>query len=95
MYFVYINYWEPRLHAALPLVKKELYPLFFPHPSTKEKAINPRLSDTRPTAHQPPKIRNPPPTRWSKRKMQINTSVGVNRKTLPVDTHKINNCYNR
>jgi len=63
-------------------------------PSTREKAINPRLSGTRPTAHQPRKIRNPPPTKRSKRKIQINTWGGNNRKTLAVDTNKVNDCYN-
>jgi len=61
---------------------------------TREKAINPSLSGMRPTAHQPRKIRNPPPTRRSKRKIQINTWGGINRKTLAVDANKINNCYN-
>jgi len=68
-------------------------PIFL-QPGTREKAINPSLSGTRPTAHQPRKIRNPPPTRWSKGKIQINTWEGTNRKTLAVDTNKINDCYN-
>ena len=68
-------------------------PIFL-QPGTMEKAINPSLSGMRPTAHLPRKIRNPPPTRWSKRKIQINTWVGINRKTLAVDANKVNNCYN-
>jgi len=94
MCFVLNNYWEQRLRVALAMVKKERHPLFFLQPGTREKAINPSLSGMRPTAHQPRKIRNPAPTRRSKRKMQINTWGGTNRKTLAVDTNKINNCYN-
>ena len=45
----------------------------FIHPGAREKAINPSLFGMRPTAHQPRKIRNPPPTRRSKRKIEINT----------------------
>ena len=67
----------------------------FLQPGTREKAINPSLSSIRPTTHQPRKIRNPPPTRRSKRKIQINTWGGINRKPLAVDTNKINNCYNQ
>ena len=66
-------------------------PLFVLYPGTREKAINPSLSGMRPTAHQPPKIRNPPPTRGWKRKIQINTWRGTNRETLAVDANKINN----
>jgi len=66
----------------------------FLQPGTREKAINPSLAGMRPTAHQPRKIRDPPPTRRSKRKIQINTWGGINRKTLAVDANKINNCYN-
>jgi len=62
-------------------------PIFL-HPSTREKAINPSLSGMRPTAHQPRKIRNLPPTRLVKRKIQINTWGGFNQKTLAVDTYK-------
>jgi len=51
----------------------------------REKAINPGLSGSRPTPHQPRKIRNPPPTRPSKIKIQINTWGGINRKTLAVN----------
>jgi len=51
----------------------------------REKAINPSLSGPSPTAHQPRKIRNPPPTRWLKRKIQINTCGGINRKALAVN----------
>ena len=67
-------------------------PIFL-QPSTREKAINPSLSGMRPTADQPRKIRNPPPTRRSKRKIQISTWGGINRKTLALDANKINNCY--
>jgi len=94
MCFVLINYWEQRLRAALAMVKKEPHPLFFLHPGTREKAINPSLSSMRPTAHQPRKIRNPLPTRRSKRKIQVNPWGGINRKTLAVDANKIHNCYN-
>ena len=66
MCFVLINYWEQRLRVALAMVKKNLR-----EPTgVREKAINPSLSGLRPTAHQPRKIRNPPPTRRSKRKIQ-------------------------
>jgi len=93
--FVLINYWEQRLRAALAMVKKEPYPLFsFLQPGTREKPINPSLSGMRPTADQPRNIRNPPPTRQLKRKLQISTWGGVNRETLAVDTNKINNCFN-
>jgi len=51
----------------------------------REKAINPSLSGSRPTAYQPRKIGNPPPTRRSKRKIEINTWGGINRKTLAVN----------
>jgi len=91
MCFVLINYWEQKLRAALAMVKKKPNPRFFLQPSTREKASKPRLSGTRPTAHQPRKIRNPPPTKWSKRKIQINTWGGINRKTLAVDTNKVSN----
>ena len=94
MCFVLINYREQRLHAALALVNKEPHPLFFLHPATMEKGINPSLSGMRPTAHQPSKIRNPPPTRPSKRKILINRGGGITRKTLAVDVNKQNNCYN-
>jgi len=94
MCLVLINYWEQRLRAAQAMVKKEPHPLFFLQPGTREKAINPSLSGMRPTAHHPRKIRNPPPTRRSKRKIQINTWGGINRKTLALDANKINNCYN-
>jgi len=84
---VLINYWEQRLRAAQAMVKKEPHPLiFFLLSGTREKAINPSLSGMRPKAHQPRKMRNPPPTRRSKRKIQINTWGGINRKTLAVDT---------
>jgi len=56
-----------------------------------ETALNPCLSGLRPTAHQPCKIRNPPPTERSKRKIQINKWGEINRKTLAVDTNKVNN----
>jgi len=73
--------------------EKTSAPIFL-HPGTREKAINPSLSGMRPTAHQPRKIRNPPRTEQSKRKIQINTWGGINRKTLAVDANKIKNCYN-
>jgi len=66
----------------------------FLQPGTREKAINPSLSGSRPTAHQPRKIRNPLPTRRSKRNIQISIWGGINSKTLAVDANKINNCYN-
>ena len=86
MCFVLINYWEQRLRAALAMVKKKPHPLIFLLPGTREKTINPSLSGMRPTAHRPRKIRNPPPTKRSKRKIQINTWGGINRKSLAVDT---------
>jgi len=86
MCFVLINYWEQRLRAALAMVKKKSHPLIFLLPGTREKAINPSLSGMRPTAHQPRKIGSPPLTKRSKRKIQINTWGGINRKTLAVDT---------
>ena len=58
-------------------------PIFL-QPGIREKAINPSLSGMRPTAHQPRKIRNPPPTKRSKRKIQINTWGGINRKTVDI-----------
>jgi len=64
------------------MVKKKPHPLSFIHPGTREKAINPSLSGMRPTAHQPRKIRSPPPTKRSKRKLQIKPWGGINRKTL-------------
>jgi len=76
------------------MVKQEPHPLLFLHPGTREEAITPSPSGMRPTAHQPRRIRNPPPTRGSKRKIQINTWGGINRKTLAVDANKINNWYN-
>ena len=88
------NYWEQRQRVALAMVKKKPHPLSFIHPGAREKAINSSLSSMRPTAHQTRKIRTPPPTRRSKRKIQINTWGGINRKTLAADTNKINNCYN-
>jgi len=91
MCFVLINYWEQRLRAALAMVKKKPHPLIFILPGTREKTINPSPSGMRPTAHQPRKIRNPPPTKRSKRKIQINTWGGIHRKTYAVDTNKINN----
>jgi len=57
MCFVLINYWEQRLGAALAMVKKKPNPHFYPT-GTREKAINPSLSGTRPRAHQLRKIRN-------------------------------------
>jgi len=70
-----------RLRAALAMVKKNIrVPT-----GAREKAINPSLSGPRPTAHQPRKIRLPPPTRRSKRKIQINKWGGINRKTLAVN----------
>jgi len=75
------------------MAKKKPHPLSFIHPGTREKATNPSLSDMRPTAHQPLKIRDPPPTKRSKRIIQINSRGGINRKTVAVDTNKINNCY--
>jgi len=83
MYFVLINYWEQRLRAGLAMVKKKPHPLCFIHPGTREKAINPSLSDTRPTTQQPRKIRNQTPTKVRNMKHQINTWGGINRKTLP------------
>jgi len=56
MCFVLNNYWEQRLRAALAMVKKKPVPTY--PPGTREKAIHPTLSGTRPTAHQPRKIRN-------------------------------------
>ena len=94
MCFVLNNYWEQRLRAALAMVKKEPHPLCFLQPGTREKATNPSLSGMRPTAHNPRKIRNPPPPTRSKRKIQINTWGGINRKALGVDANKINNFYN-
>jgi len=94
MCFVLRNYWEQRVRAALAMVKKEPHPRFFLQPGTREKAMNPSLSGMRPTAHQPRKIGNPPPTRGSKRKIQINTWGGIKRKTLAVDANTINDCYN-
>jgi len=89
-----INYWEQRPRGALAMAKKKPHPLSFIHPGTREKATNPRPSGMRPTGHQPHKIRNPPPTKWSKRQIQINTWEGIKRKTLAEDTNKINTCYN-
>jgi len=86
MCFVLINYWEQRLRAALAMVKKKSHPLIFLLPGPREKAINPSLSGMRPTAPQPRKIRNPPPTKRSKRKIQIHTLGGINRQTLAVNT---------
>jgi len=37
MCFVLINYWEQRLRAALPMVKKEPHPLFFSNPAPGKK----------------------------------------------------------
>jgi len=62
MCFVLFNYWEQRLRTVLAMVKKKPHPLFYP-PSAREKAINPSLSGTRPTAHQPRKIRIQTPTK--------------------------------
>jgi len=56
------NLREQRLRAALARVKKEPHPLFKPT-GAREKAINPSLSGTRPTAHQPRKRRNQTPTK--------------------------------
>jgi len=70
--------------------ERTLTPIFL-QLGTREKAINPSLSGPRTTAHQPRKIRNPPPTERSKRKIQINTWGGIKSKTLAVDTNKINN----
>jgi len=53
----------------------------------REKAINPSPSGPEPTAYQPHQIRNPSLRRGSKRKIQINTWEGINRKTLAVDTN--------
>jgi len=64
-------------------------------PGTREKDSNPSLCGMRQTAHQPRKIRNPPPTRRLQRKIQINIWGGSNRKILAVDANKINNCYNQ
>jgi len=58
MCFVLINYWEQRLRAAVAMVKKKPHPVSFIHHGGREKPINPSLSGPRPTAHQPPKIRN-------------------------------------
>jgi len=70
-----------RLRAALAMVMQGLcVPT-----GAREKAINPSLSGLIPTGHQRRKIRNLPPTRRSKRKMQINTWGGINRKTLAVN----------
>jgi len=81
MCFVSFIVYVQRLRAALAMVKKNLrVPT-----GARETAINPSLSGPRPTAHQPCKIRNPPPTRRSKRKRQINTWGGINRKTLAVN----------
>jgi len=79
-----INYGEQRPHGALAMAKKKPHPLSFIHPGTREKATNPSPSGMRPTAHQPRKIRNPPPTKRSKRKIQINTWGGINRKTVDI-----------
>jgi len=87
------NLREQRLRAALAMVKKEPHPIL--PPNTREKAINPSLSGTRPTARQPRKIRNQTPTEGAEQENQINTRGGINRKTLAVDTiNKRNNCYN-
>jgi len=56
----------------------------------REKTINPSPSGPEPIAHQPHQIRNLPLTRRSKRKIQIDTWGGINRKTLAVDTNKGN-----
>ena len=60
---VLINYWEQRLHAAVAMVKQKAHPLCVIHPGARDKVINPSLSGTRPTAHQPRKIRNQTPTK--------------------------------
>jgi len=56
----------------------------------REGAINPSPSAMRPVVCQPYQIGNPPPTRGSKRKIQINTWGEINRKTLAVDSNKRN-----
>jgi len=92
--FVLINYWEQRRRAALAMVKKEPHPLVYP-PGARKKAINPSLSGTRPTGHQPRNIRNQTPTEGAEQENQINKRGGSNRKTLAVDTNnKIHNCEN-
>jgi len=75
------------------MVKKKPHPLL--PPGAREKASNPSLSGTRPTARQPRKIRNQTPTDGAEQENPINTGGGINRKTLAKDTiNKINNCYN-
>jgi len=85
------NYWEQRLRAALAMGKKKPNPTY-PH-GVREKAINPSLCGTRPTAHQPYKIRSQTPTEGAEQENQINTRGGINRKTLAIDT--INNKINK
>jgi len=92
MCFVLNNYWEQRLRAALAIVKKNPIPTH--PPSAREKAINPRLSGMRPTAHKPRKLGNQTPTQGAEQENQINTQGDINRKTLALDTtNKINNYY--
>jgi len=52
------------------------------------------LPGTRPKARQPRIIRNQTPTEVVEQENEINTRVGINRKTLAVDTNnKMKNCY--
>jgi len=67
------------------MVNKEPHPLFEPT-GAWEKGINPSVSGTRPTPHQPRKIGNQTPTKGAEQENQINTQGGINRKTLAVDT---------
>jgi len=73
--------------------EKTPFPIFYP-PSTREKTINPSLAALGPTAHQPCKVRNETPTKGVEQESQTNTWVGIDRKTLAVETNNtINNCY--
>jgi len=69
------------------MVKKKPHPPY--PPGARETAINPSLSGTRPTAHQPYIIRNQTPTEGAEQENQINTQGGINRKAHAVDS--INN----
>jgi len=74
-----------RLRAVLAIVKTEPQPLLKPT-GAREKAINPSLSGMRPTVHQPHKIGNQTQTKRAEQENEINTSEGINRNTLAVET---------
>jgi len=91
MCFVLINYWEQRLRAALAIVKKELHPIscIHPAPGKKQSTEVPLVRDQPHTSHTKEEIKLR--LRRLNEKHQINTRAGINRKTLAVDTNKVNN----